>query len=260
MKFRPCIDIHNGSVKQIVGGSLRDAGNSAEENFVSGKPASYYAELYKNDGLTGGHVILLNKKDSPFYEESLQQGLSALRAYPGGLQIGGGVNAKNAPMFLDNGASAVIVTTFLFRDGEFNVERLFRLVDAIGRDRIVIDLSCRRRLDNYVVVTDRWQHFTNLVVNAELLKMLEPFCAEFLIHGVDSEGKRNGMEADLVSLLADYDGIPVTYAGGIHSEKAIARFEEASRGRLDYTVGSALDLFGGKLSYRDLVEKNRVVG
>ncbi|MBP5462654.1 MAG: phosphoribosylformimino-5-aminoimidazole carboxamide ribotide isomerase [Lachnospiraceae bacterium] len=257
MKFRPCIDIHNGKVKQIVGGSLQDAGSRADENFVSERPASYFAGLYREDGLTGGHVILLNKKDGPFYAETLAQGLGALAAYPGGLQIGGGVTAKNAPMFLEKGASHVIVTTFLFRDGEFCVDRLFKLADTVGKDRIVIDLSCRRQYDSYVVVTDRWQHFTKLAVTPELLGMLEPFCAEFLIHGVDAEGKRNGMEEELVARLSEYDGNPVTYAGGIHSRKALGRFREVGRGRLDYTVGSALDLFGGKMSYRELVEENR---
>ncbi|MBP5355213.1 MAG: phosphoribosylformimino-5-aminoimidazole carboxamide ribotide isomerase [Lachnospiraceae bacterium] len=255
MKFRPCIDIHNGKVKQIVGGSLQDAGNQADENFVSERNAAYYAGMYREDGLKGGHVILLNKKDSPFYEATLAQGLDALAAYPGGLQIGGGVTANNAKLFLDKGASHVIVTTFLFKDGEFCVDRLFRLADMVGKDRIVIDLSCRRQFDNYTVVTDRWQHFTKLAVTPDLLAMLEPFCAEFLIHGVDSEGKRNGMEEDLVAMLAEYDGNPVTYAGGIHSWKSLDRFREVSRGRLDYTVGSALDLFGGKLPYRELLAK-----
>ena len=256
MKFRPCIDIHNGRVKQIVGGSLQDAGNRADENFVSDRTAAYYADMYRRDGLTGGHVILLNKKDTPYYEQTLEQGLQALAAYPGGLQIGGGVTAKNAPMFLEKGASHVIVTTYLFKDGEFCTDRLFKLADTVGREHIVIDLSCRRQYDSYVVVTDRWQHFTKLAVTPELLKMLEPFCAEFLIHGVDSEGKRNGMEADLVSMIADYDGNPVTYAGGLHTWAAIETFRELSKGRLDYTVGSALDLFGGTMSYRELVEGN----
>ena len=255
MKFRPCIDIHNGKVKQIVGGSLQDAGNQADENFVSERNAAHYAGMYREDGLKGGHVILLNKKDSPFYEATLAQGLDALAAYPGGLQIGGGVTANNAKLFLEKGASHVIVTTFLFKDGEFCVDRLFRLADMVGKDRIVIDLSCRRQFDNYPVVTDRWQHFTKLAVTPDLLAMLEPFCAEFLIHGVDSEGKRNGMEEDLVAMLAEYDGNPVTYAGGIHSWKSLDRFREVSRGRLDYTVGSALDLFGGKLPYRELLAK-----
>lgn len=260
MRFRPCIDIHNGSVKQIVGGSLKDAGNTAEENYVSGQPSSYFATMYQEDGLTGGHVILLNKKDSPYYEQTLKQGLDALHAYPGGLQIGGGITAKNAPFFLENGASHVIVTTYLFKDGELSVDRLFKLSDTVGKDRIVIDLSCRRQLDGYVVVTDRWQHFTNLAVTPELLAMLEPFCAEFLIHGVDAEGKRNGMEADLVGMLSQYDGNPVTYAGGIHSMKAIERFREVSGGKLDYTVGSALDIFGGKLSYRELAACKGEIG
>ncbi|MBR5712099.1 MAG: phosphoribosylformimino-5-aminoimidazole carboxamide ribotide isomerase [Lachnospiraceae bacterium] len=257
MRFRPCIDIHNGSVKQIVGGSLQDTGNRADENFVSAKPASYYAEMYARDGLTGGHVILLNKQDSPYYDETLRQGLEALAAYPGGLQIGGGINPKNAPLFLEGGASHVIVTSYLFKDGELSVDRLFRLADAVGKDRIVIDLSCRKSEAGYVVVTDRWQHFTSLAVTPELLGTLEPFCAEYLIHGVDAEGLRSGMEEELVAMLAEYDGLPVTYAGGIHSMKAIERFREVGRGRLDYTVGSALDLFGGKLSYSELAKLDR---
>jgi len=254
MKFRPCIDIHNGRVKQIVGGSLNDSGNRAEENYVSERPASYYANLYREDGLTGGHVILLNKKDGPYYEKTLQQGIEALHAYPGGLQIGGGINAKNASYFLENGASHIIVTSYLFKNGELSVDRLMKLSDAVGRDRIVIDLSCRKQYDDYVVVTNRWQHYTKLAVNPELLAMLEPFCAEYLIHGVDAEGKRSGMEAELVAMLSRYDGHPVTYAGGIQSPEAIETFRELSGGRLDYTVGSALDIFGGTVSYRELAD------
>lgn len=253
MKFRPCIDIHNGAVKQIVGGSLQDEGDAAKENFVSQKSAAEYAKMYREDGVVGGHIILLNKKNSPNYEATLNQGLSALQAYPGGLQIGGGITATNAAQFLDAGASHVIVTSYLFQDGQLSVERLMKLADSVGKEHVVIDLSCRKKDGFYMVVTDRWQTFTKLVVDSELLQILEPFCDEFLIHGVDVEGKKNGMEAELVTMLSKYDGNPVTYAGGLHSMKAIEQFRELSGGKLDYTVGSALDIFGGKLEYKKLI-------
>ena len=84
MRFRPCIDIHNGKVKQIVGGSLQDTGNQAAVNFASEQEADYYARLYKEDGLSGGHVILLNPPTSSYYMETKKQACKALCAYPGG--------------------------------------------------------------------------------------------------------------------------------------------------------------------------------
>lgn len=255
MEFRPCIDIHNGKVKQIVGGSLTDERDQARENFVSERDASWYADLYKKDHLTGGHVILLNAKDSPFYNETKAQALSALRAYPGGLQVGGGITDENAAEFLAAGASHVIVTSFVFRDGRIDQENLKKIVRAAGKTHLVLDLSCRKKNDGYYIVTDRWQRFTNEKITETLLDELAAYAGEFLIHGVDVEGKKGGIEEALVSLLGDWKGIPVTYAGGIGSLEDLAKIEQLGKGRVNATVGSALDLFGGALSYRELVEK-----
>ena len=145
MKFRPCIDIHNGQVKQIVGGSLKDQGDEAVTNFASSYDAAFYADLYKRDGLKGGHIILLNAKDSAYYEETKRQAISALEAYPGGMQIGGGITADNAKEYLDVGASHVIVTSYVFKGGQIKWENLEKLRDVVGKDKIVLDVSCRKR-------------------------------------------------------------------------------------------------------------------
>lgn len=253
MKFRPCIDIHNGKVKQLVGGSLKDEGNLAKENFVSEKSAAEFAELYKKDGLTGGHIILLNAVDSEYYEADRQEAWKALKVYAGGMQIGGGVNDKNAAWWIAAGASHVIVTSFVFRDGKINYENLQKLVEAVGKEHIVLDLSCRKHENAYYIVTDRWQKFTEERVSPELLDKLSAYCDEFLVHGVDVEGKGNGMEEALVKTLSSYHGNPITYAGGISSISQIDTFKKISNGRLDYTIGSALDLFGGTLEYAKVI-------
>lgn len=187
MKFRPCIDIHNGKVKQIIGGSLLDQGDQAEENFVSAHDAGFYGKLYKKNQLSGGHVILLNAKDSPYYEADRMEAVKALEAFPGGLQAGGGITDENAAYFIHKGASHVIVTSFVFSDGEIRYDRLERLRDAVGREHLVLDLSCRKKEGDYYVVTDRWQKFTKEKMSGSLLKELEVYCDEFLIHGVDVE-------------------------------------------------------------------------
>lgn len=256
MRFRPCIDIHNGKVKQIVGGSLRDEGDSARTNFASELDASFYAELYRRDGLKGGHIIILNSAGSEHYEASRQQALSALSSWPGGMQIGGGITAENAGDYLRAGASHVIVTSYVFRNGSFQRENLDRLAAAVGRERIVLDLSCRKRDGAYYVVTDRWQNFTGMKLDKEVLSELSGMCSEFLIHGVDVEGKRAGMEEELVQMLGEWDGIPVTYAGGIGSLDDLERFRRVSGGTVDITIGSALDLFGGSIPY-ETVKKLR---
>lgn len=249
MKFRPCIDIHNGKVKQIVGGSLKDEGNQAITNFASEQGADYYAEKYKRDGLKGGHIILLNSKSSEYYEATKEQARLALRTYPNGLQIGGGITAENAAEYIDAGASHVIVTSYVFKDGEIHWENLKKLVEAVGKEHVVLDLSCRKRDGKYYVVTDRWQTFTNVEVTSQLLDEMSQCCDEFLVHGVDVEGKSSGVELELVKILADWNRIPITYAGGIGSMEDLKEFEEVSKGRLDFTIGSALDLFGGKIPY-----------
>ena len=254
MKFRPCIDIHNGKVKQIVGGSLKDKGNEANENFVSEKDAGYYARLYKSDGLEGGHIIMLNPVDSEYYEENYKQAKLALMEYPGGLQIGGGINHENAKDFIELGASHVIVTSFVFKNSMINYDNLKKINKAIGKDKLVLDLSCRKRDDDYYIVTDRWQKFTNEKVNYKTLKNLSQYCDEFLIHGVDVEGKSSGIEEELVSLLGKWDKTPITYAGGVGSYKDIELLRKLGNSNLDVTVGSSLDIFGGQLEYKKVVE------
>lgn len=254
MKFRPCIDIHNGKVKQIVGGSLTDLKDQAEENFVSEQDAAFYAQLYRKEELQGGHVILLNGKDSPYYEATRQQALQALQAYPKGLQIGGGVTPENAQGYLEAGASHVIVTSYVFKDGEISWEKLEKMEQAAGRKHLVLDLSCRKKEDKYFVVTDRWQKFTDVPVTLELMKKLGDHCDEFLVHAVDVEGKANGVETELAELLSEYTDHPVTYAGGVGSMKDIQDLRIYGKDRLDVTVGSALDLFGGSIPFSQLAK------
>ena len=252
MKFRPCIDIHNGKVKQIVGGSLKDAGDQAKENFVSGQDAAFYAELYKNAGLKGGHVILLNGKDSEYYEATRNQALKALKAYPGGLQIGGGVCPENALDYLNAGASHVIVTSYVFKDGKLSWENLAKMEQAAGKEHLILDLSCRKKDNQYFIVTDRWQKFTDVPVTLEVMEELGSYCDEFLVHAVDVEGKANGIETELADLLSAYQKRPITYAGGVGSMKDIELLKLHGKGRLDVTVGSALDLFGGTIPFETL--------
>ncbi len=258
MQFRPCIDIHNGKVKQIVGGSLRDAGDQAAENFVSHRDAAFYAKLYQKDGLTGGHVILLNSVDSAYYPDTKAQALAALRAYPGGLMVGGGINPENAGEFLEAGASHVIVTSYVFKDGRVDYGNLERLAAVVGRKHLVLDVSCRKRDGRYYVVTDRWQRFTDEVVEEELLDRLSAYADEFLIHAVDVEGKAAGIERELVKLLGCWGKIPVTYAGGVGSFADLWELRTLGQGRLDVTIGSALDLFGGSMEYTKVLEACRL--
>lgn len=252
MDFRPCIDIHNGKVKQLVGSTLKDEGDVARENFVAGKDADYYAEMYKRDGLDGGHIIILNSKDSEYYKASLNQAYKALNAYPNGMQIGGGITADNAKSFVDAGASHVIVTSYVFKDGRINYDNLDKLVAAVGKDRIVLDLSCRKKNDKFYIVTDRWQKFTDEEVTVELLTKLEQYCDEFLVHGVDVEGKGSGMDEELVWTLSNYNGNKITYAGGVSTMDEIQKFKKMCAGKLDLTIGSALDIFGGNLPYNSV--------
>ncbi|CUX28926.1 phosphoribosylformimino-5-aminoimidazole carboxamide ribotide isomerase [Clostridium sp. C105KSO13] len=249
MRFRPCIDIHNGQVKQIVGGSLKDEGNQAVTNFSSQLDAAWYANLYRRENLAGGHIILLNSRESEYFEATQNQALNALAAYPGGMQIGGGITVENAAGYLQAGASHVIVTSYVFRGGMFCREKLEELVKAVGRKHVVLDLSCRRREGYYYIVTDRWQNFTNLCLTRELLSDLSGYCDEFLVHGVDVEGRSSGVETGLVRMLGQWDQIPITYAGGIGSLEDLERFRKMSGGNLDFTIGSALDLFGGNIPY-----------
>ena len=247
-QFRPCIDLHDGRVKQIVGGSLESGG--LRTNFVATESPAYFAKLYAADDLRGGHVIKLGPGNDA-------AALEALEAAPGILQLGGGVDDTNALYWLDHGAERVIVTSFVFQAGELKRERLRRLSALVGRDRLTLDLSCRKRGGDYHVVTDRWKCFTELKVERGVLEDLAEFASEYLIHAVDVEGKRAGIDAELLNILADGAPIPCVYAGGISSLDDVATIEREGGGRIDYTVGSALDIFGGNIAYRVLVDRGK---
>lgn len=250
MKFRPCIDLHQGVVKQIVGATLSgDDEHALETNFCAEKPAAWFARQYRKDGLAGGHIIQLGPGNAAAAR-------AALAAWPGGMQIGGGIDIDNAADWLDAGADKVIVTSWVFHDGTVDADRLRRLAERIGKKRLVLDLSCRRQADHYKVVTNRWQTFTRETVSPAILDRLSGFCDEFLVHAVDVEGRCRGIEKPLVRLLGQWGQQPITYAGGIHSMADIRAIEQLGRGAIDFTVGSALDLFGGRgLKYRDLAER-----
>lgn len=253
MKFRPCIDIHNGKVKQIVGSSLKDQGDKASENFVASQDAAFFARLYCEKGLKGGHIILLNSSDSEYYERTRQQALLALSAYPYGLQVGGGINPSNAEFFLKKGASHVIVTSYVFKDGQLHYDRLKEMINAVGRERLVLDLSCRRKENEYYIVTDRWQKYTSVELTEQILDELSAYCDEFLVHAVDVEGKSEGLEKPVAKILGDWGKIPITYAGGVHSFSDLDQLKELGKGKVDVTIGSALDLFGGPMAFADVL-------
>ncbi len=249
--FRPCIDLHEGKVKQIVGATLTDDEHGLRTNFVSEKPAAWYAELFKRDGLIGGHVIMLGPGNDA-------QARSALAAYPGGLQIGGGITPDNACTWLDAGASHVIVTSWVFREGKLDRERLTAISRLVGRNRLVLDLSCRKVGDEYRVAINKWQQLTELTLSEAVLCELADWCAEFLVHAVDREGLRTGIDRELVCKLAEWAPVPVTYAGGANSLRDLEEVTRLGKGRVDLTIGSALDIFGGtQVKYQDCVAFNR---
>lgn len=254
MRFRPCIDIHNGKVKQIVGGSLKDEADSAKNNFVSDLDADFYADLYKKNNIKGGHIIILNAKDSEYYEADIEQAKKALKAYPGGLQIGGGVNADNARDYINMGATHVIVTSYVFKDGKINYDNLNKLRDIVGREHLVLDLSCKKKDGQYYIVTDRWQKFTDVVVSEMVLDELSEYCSEYLIHAVDVEGKAKGIEEELAELLGNWGKLPITYAGGVGSFSDLEKLRELADNKIDVTIGSALDIFGGNMEYDKVIE------
>ncbi len=253
MEFRPCIDIHNGKVKQIVGSTLQDAGDRAVDNFISGQDAAYYAKLYKAHGLRGGHVILLNAPGSIHFKATKEQALAALGAYPQGLQAGGGITAENAQEYLDAGASHVIATSYVFCGGAINYENLHKLYKKTGRERLVLDVSCRKNNGSYYIVTDRWQTYTNVRISQETLEELADYCDEFLVHAVDVEGKAEGIDTKLLGILGAFRKRPVTYAGGVHSFADLQKIKEAGAGNIHVTIGSALDLFGGSMPFQEVL-------
>ncbi len=253
MRFRPCIDIHNGAVKQIVGGSLKDEKDTAKENFVSELKADFYADMYRRSNIKGGHIIILNPMSSPYYDEDVEQAKLALRAYPQGLQIGGGITADNAKKFIDMGASHVIVTSYVFKDGKINYENLDKIKAVVGKEHLVLDLSCRKKDGVYYIVTDRWQSFTDVPVNEATLDALADYCSEYLIHAVDVEGKASGIEKELVRVLGSWGKLPMTYAGGVGSFEDLQLLKDMGQDKLDVTIGSALDIFGGNMIYDEVI-------
>ncbi len=254
MKFRPCIDIHNGKVKQIVGGSLKDENNQAKENFVSEVDSTYYANLYKANNIKGGHIILLNSEDSEYFETTKSEALKALMAYKGGLQIGGGVNCDNALEYIKAGASHVIVTSYVFKNGKINYDNLNKIFNAVGKEHLVLDLSCRKKDDKYYIVTDRWQKFTDVCIDENIFYELSKYCDEFLVHAVDVEGKASGIEEEVAKILGRLENLKVTYAGGISSFADLDILKELGNGKIDFTIGSALDIFGGKMQFDSVVK------
>ncbi|KAI0660915.1 Phosphoribosylformimino-5-aminoimidazole carboxamide ribotide isomerase [Cubamyces menziesii] len=251
--FRPCIDLHNGEVKQIVGGTLHEDDSDESRlktNFVASHPSPYYAELYKKHGLEGGHVIKLGPGNDQAAKE-------ALAAWPGHLQVGGGITAENAREWLDAGASKVIVTSYLFPEGKFSLERLKAVCSAVGKDRLVVDVSCRKRGDKWLVAMNKWQTITDMEVCKESLDLLAEYCSEFLIHAADVEGLCQGIDEELVKKLGEWASIPTTYAGGAKSVADLELVDRLSNGKVDLTYGSSLDIFGGSLvKFDDLVKYN----
>jgi len=248
MRFRPCIDLREGRVVQIIGSSLVDKNSETlKTNFETDRSPEEFAKMYKEDNLTGGHVISLGSGNE-------EAALSALQTFPGGFHIGGGITPQNAITYLDAGASHVIVTSYVFSNGRIDMEKLKLLQETVGKDRLVLDLSCRKKGPDFWIVTDRWQKFTNEIISPEILNQLADHCDEFLVHGVDVEGKMEGIQTELIGILGKYSPIPVTYAGGVKALSDLNLVKEVGSNRVDLTIGSALDIFGGTVPYRSVVE------
>lgn len=248
MRFRPCIDLREGRVVQIIGSSLTDKDSeNLKTNFETDRSPEDFAKMYKKDNLPGGHVISLG----PGNEKAA---LSALHAYPGGFHIGGGITPQNAIAYLDAGASHVIVTSYVFSRGRIDMEKLQLLQGSVGKNRLVLDLSCRKKGHDFWIVTDRWQKFTDVTICPEILNQLADYCDEFLVHGVDVEGKMEGIQSELIEILGENSPLPVTYAGGVKELSDLNLVKELGCDRVDLTIGSALDIFGGSIPYRSVVE------
>ncbi|KAL8805481.1 MAG: hypothetical protein Q9182_001936 [Xanthomendoza sp. 2 TL-2023] len=252
-KFRPCIDLHSGQVKQIVGGTLSDSSSELKTNHISTLPASHFGSLYKKHELHGAHVIMLG----PSNEVAAQE---ALGAWPGNLQLGGGITAGNAREWIERGAEKVIVTSYLFPRAQFSLDHLEAVLAALSKDagKLVIDLSCRRTGGKWMVAMNKWQTLTNMEVNQESIRLLEPYCSEFLIHAADNEGLQSGIDEELIIKLGDWCTKPVTYAGGARYLEDLDLVKKLSRGKVDLTIGSALDVFGGSsVKFEECVKWNQ---
>ncbi|KAF3407611.1 hypothetical protein DPV78_000923 [Talaromyces pinophilus] len=252
-KFRPCIDLHSGQVKQIVGGTLTTVDSELKTNYISKLPASHYADLYRQHDLRGGHVVMLGPGNTEAAKE-------ALRAWPGGLQVAGGITDQNASYWIEQGAEKVIITSFLFPEGKFSLDRLKSVLSSLGNDpsKLVLDLSCRKKGNTWFVAMNRWQTITEMEITQESISMLEPYCSEFLIHAADVEGLQQGVDEELVSRLAEWCSIPVTYAGGARHLQDLEKVHVSSGGKVDLTIGSALDIFGGSgVTFDECIEWNK---
>ncbi|RVX68126.1 1-(5-phosphoribosyl)-5-[(5-phosphoribosylamino)methylideneamino] imidazole-4-carboxamide isomerase [Exophiala mesophila] len=252
-RFRPCIDLHAGQVKQIVGGTLSTTESELKTNYISKHPSEYFAKLYRDANLLGAHVIMLGPGNDVAARE-------ALRTWPGGLQIGGGITDSNAKEWIEAGAEKVIITSFLFPNGKFSLERLESVLSSLNNDtsKLVIDLSCRRKGDTWFVAMNKWQTLTEMEITKDNIKFLEPYCSEFLIHAADNEGLQQGIDTDLVARLAEWCSTPVTYAGGARTVADLDLVNESSHGKIDLTIGSALDVFGGSgAKFEDCVRWNQ---
>ncbi|KAI3657620.1 hypothetical protein MP638_001339 [Amoeboaphelidium occidentale] len=251
-KFRPCIDLHEGKVKQIVGGTLKETTESVDgpvTNFSSSLPPEHYAELYRKHDLTGGHVIMLGNG----YEKAAKRCLSA---WPNVFQVGGGITEDNAKEWLQHGAGKIIVTSYLFPEGKFSIERLKNISDIAGKDRLVVDLSFRKVVNGsnfeYVVAMNKWQTLTDMKITHESIKLFEEYSSELLVHAADVEGLCKGIDQDIN---------PVTYAGGGNSINDLELVRELSNGKVDLTFGSALDVFGGStVKLADCIQWNQQHG
>ncbi|KAG6919434.1 hypothetical protein DXG01_006317 [Tephrocybe rancida] len=250
--FRPCIDLHDGQVKQIVGGTLSDASpETLKTNFVASQSPGDFARLYRDNKLEGGHVIKLGPRNDAAAREALQ-------AWPGGLQIGGGINDQNAQEWIDAGAGKVIVTSYLFPDAKFSLERLKRVSSVVGKDKLVVDVSCRRRGDKWLVAMNKWQDITDTEVSEDSLQMLSEYCSEFLIHAADVEGLCQGIDEELVERLGQWVRIPTTYAGGAKDIGDLDLVQRLSGGRVDLTYGRPTTTkMPGKVKAYELQSKSK---
>ena len=244
MKFRPCIDLHNGSVKQIVGGTLTDQ-NNPKVNFFSDYSPSFFAKMFADYNLQGGHIIKLGANNDEAAKE-------AIKAWPKGLQIGGGITIDSAKEWLNLGASKVIITSCVFEKNNLNIKKLEKIVEEVGRENITLDLSCRKKEEKYFVVTNKWQTFTDLEVEKKSLQMLSEYCSEFLIHSVDLEGLMSGIDINLINIIKE-SPLQCVYAGGVHSFEDLDIIKEIGKDKIDVTIGSALDIYGGNLKFKEII-------
>ena len=259
-RFRPCIDLHAGQVKQIVGGTL-SAATPAKllTNHVSEHKPAHFAQLYRQHDLIGAHVIMLGRG-----EDNTNAAREALAAWPGAMQVGGGIDETNAGEWIAAGADKIIVTSALFPEAKFSQIKLDAILAALGgrTEKLVVDLSCRRQQTDdgpkWVVATNKWQTLADTEVNAGSIHQLESYCSEFLIHAADVEGLQRGIDEELVTRLGRWCSIPVTYAGGGRALEDLDRVRDLSGGKVDLTIGSALDIFGGSaVRFDDCVAWNK---